>query len=166
MEQHTTSKIAEEKKRRDQASRTKKRIGWALSLVLVVLLCAGGFFIKSYLDRQEMSASQFSYQAVALREGEIHSVLSGSGTLTANHEESFTAPGDYTTVDTVNYRTGETIPAGSVVMTLSCLEVEEEIILLEESLNQVLDELTDVNQELTLEGLRRIYECSGADSRE
>ena len=146
MEQHTTSKIAEEKKRREETARTKKRLAWALALVFAIVLCVGGFFLKSYLARKEISTSRLTYQTVALQEGEIHDILSGSGTLTANREEAFTAPGDFTTVESVHYRTGETVPAGSVVMILSCLEVEEEIALLEESLDEVLDELTDVTQ--------------------
>ena len=70
-----------------------------------------------------------------------------------NHSASFTAPGDYTTVESVHYQTGDAIAEGDVVMTLSCLEVEEEIDALEEELDDVLDKLASVDQDLSSSGL-------------
>ena len=147
MEQDTTAKIAEQKKLREQKTRKKRTIGWIAVCVVVVLLAVGGWLLYHYLSLKQVQETMTSYKATAIQEGEINSVISGSGTLSANHEESFTAPGDYTTVESVNYQTGDSIPAGSVVMTLSCLDVEEEIDTLEAELDDVLDELATVDQE-------------------
>ena len=133
-----------------KAKKMKKRriVGWIILAVVVIGLAAGGWLLYQYLQRQERKDSMTSYQAVAVRSGEISSVISGSGTLAANHDAAFTAPGDYTTVESMHYVTGDEIKAGDVVMTLSCLEVEEQLDTLTAELDDVLDELATVDQDL------------------
>lgn len=147
--EETATLIAEKKRLKEQKSRKRRIIGWIALAVAVIGLSVGGWLFYRYLAQQEQKATLTTYQAVAVRTGEVKSVISGSGTLTANRSASFTAPGDYTRVETVNYQTGDTVAAGEVVMTLSCLEVEEQIETLEAELDDVLDELATVDQTLS-----------------
>lgn len=143
------------RKKLAKAKKAKKRriIGWIVLSVVVIALGVGGWLFYQYLQKQQLEETLTSYDAVAVRSGEVSSVISGSGTLSANHAASFTAPGDYTTVESVRYQTGDAIRAGDVVMTLSCLEVEEEIDTLEASLDDVLDKLATVDQNRSTSGL-------------
>ena len=142
-------KIAARKRAAAKKAKRRRIIGWIVLAVVVIGLGVGGFLLYRYYTAQEVKATLSTYQAVAVRTGEVSSVISGSGTLTANHSASFTAPGDYTTVEAVNYITGDTVKAGDVVMTLSCLEVEEDIDALEDELDDVLDSLATVDQEVS-----------------
>lgn len=142
-------KIAARKRKAAQKTRKKRIIGWIVLSVIVVALAVGGVLLYRYDSMRTVKETMTTYQATTVREGEVSSVVSGSGTLTANHSASFTAPGDYTTVESVNYISGDAIKEGDVVMTLRCLEVEEEIDALEEELDEVLDKLASVDQEVS-----------------
>ncbi len=147
MEQDTTAKIAEQKRQREIKAKKKRTIGWIAVAVVVIVLGVGGWLVYRSLSAREMEASMTSYQATVIQEGEIASTISGSGTLSANHSASYTAPGDYTRVESVNFNTGDAFVAGDVIMTLSCLEIEEDITALQAELDDVLDDLATVSQE-------------------
>lgn len=145
--------IAQRKLMQSKRARKRRIAAWVSLAVIAAGLGVGGWFFYRYLQRQDREETMTSYQAVTVRQGEVSSVISGSGTLAAKHSASFTAPGDYTTVENVYYQTGDVVEKGEVVMTLSCLEVEEELETLTAELDEVLDELASVDQDLSASGL-------------
>ena len=143
----TTQEIAKKKKERERRAKKRRVIERSMLILAVGLLVLGGFVLERRLGARETEETRTSYTATAVRSGSVSTVISGSGTLSANHSASFTAPGDDTTVDAVNYVSGDRIPAGSVIMELSCPAVEESIDALEDELSAVLDKLATVSQE-------------------
>jgi len=113
--------MEQNRKKRKKTARTVIAIALILAAAVGVYLIVGAFG-----EQADEAVSVVRYQTVAVSEGEINATVSGSGTLTATEQVTATAPAD-ARVETVNYRAGDRVQKGDVVLTLSSETVDAEL---------------------------------------
>ncbi len=127
----------------------RKRIRSLIILgVVVILLIAGCVILFKTLNAKSASTSVLTYNAERVREGEISSTISGSGTLSATETTSFTSAAA-ATVENVYFAPGDSVCAGDTILTLSSDELDEQIDALTEELDDVQTELSGATQTRT-----------------
>ncbi len=124
-----------------------KAIGRIVLGAAVLALCVGGVILYQSLTAKEPSTSTVTYAVNAVSEGEIASVISGSGTLSAIRSASVAA-GTTLTVDEVFYRAGDAVAAGEPIIKLSSDAITAQLATLAEELATVQGKLATVTQRL------------------
>ena len=114
-------------------------------LVVLAVLGAGGWFLYQSLTAGAEGESQETYLVSAISEGEINSVISGSGSLSSIKASSVTAAAD-ATVETVEKKSGDAVAKGETVLTLSSSAVNSQLDDLADSLADIQDEIADTTQ--------------------
>ena len=129
-----------------QKKKKRKRIRNLVILgVAVVGLAAGVIVLLNVLGKDKDGTSVLTYRVSSVSSGEISSTISGSGTLTALDSESATAAAE-STVLTVNYKPGDTIQAGEVVMTLASDDLQSQLDSLNDELATTRSSLASAKQ--------------------
>lgn len=127
----------------------KKRIRNIVILcVVAVLLVAGCLLLFARLNAAPAEVSVLRYNAESVREGEISSTISGSGTLTATEGDSYTSVAA-ATVEEVFFAPGDKITAGDAILTLASDELEAQLDERTEELDAVQAELADTTRART-----------------
>ncbi len=136
-----TFAAVQQKKRQRRRVRT---ICVAIAVVLVVVIAA--ILLLPVIAADEASSSVLTYQVSAVSEGEIHTGVSGSGTLAARNAATYTAPADAVVAE-VYARTGDRVSAGDTILTLTSDALDEELETLETELEEVNNSLAGASQE-------------------
>ncbi|MEZ4628316.1 MAG: hypothetical protein R2912_09635 [Eubacteriales bacterium] len=127
----------------------KKRIRNIILISVGVLLAAAAAVVVITVGKQDGNGtSTLSYRASAVSSGEISTVVSGSGTLSALDSQSVTTAAQ-STVTSINYAPGDAIAAGDVVMTLSSPDLESQLSDLKDELSDTRSSLATTRQLLT-----------------
>ena len=136
-----TFAAVQQKKRQRRRVRT---ICVAIAVVLVVVIAA--ILLLPVIAADEASSSVLTYQVSAVSEGEIHTGVSGSGTLAARNAATYTAPADAVVAE-VYARTGDRVSAGDTILTLTSDALDKELETLETELEEVNNSLAGASQE-------------------
>ena len=129
-----------------QRKAKKKRLTNMLILLAVILaLAAGGWLLYRYLSAANESESERTYRVDAVSSGEIHTVIDGSGTLSAVKASTVTAAAA-ATVEAVYKQSGDAVTAGEAVLTLTSEEIDDQLDTLYDSLSDVRAEIADTTQ--------------------
>ena len=142
MEQNENAFVAaREKKKRQKRIRNRIILGLAAAAIVAAVV-----ILMNALRTDEKSASILSYRITTVSSGEVAAKISGSGTLTAVQEATFTAPADARVTEVLK-RPGEAVAAGEVVLRLSSGTVEAELDDLYDSLATVQSQLAGTTRE-------------------
>lgn len=132
-----------------QKKKKQKRVRNIFLICAGVLLAAAATFVVLTIGKQDGSGtSTLSYRASAVSSGEISTVVSGSGTLSALESQSVTTAAQ-STITSINFAPGDAISAGDVVMTLSSPELESQLSDLKDELSDTRSSLATTRQLLT-----------------
>ena len=142
MEQNENAFVAAREKKKRQR-RIRNRIILSLAAAAIV---AAVVILMNALRTGKKSASILSYRITTVSSGEVAAKISGSGTLTAVQEATFTAPADARVTEVLK-RPGEAVAAGEVVLRLSSGTVEAELDDLYDSLATVQSQLAGTTRE-------------------
>ncbi len=144
MESFDTSFTAAKQKKKKQ-----KRTRTIIFICAGVLLAAIAAYVVVTLAAEDGNGtSTLSYRASSVSSGEISSVVSGSGTLSALESQSVTTTAQSTVVS-VNFAPGDEIKAGDTVLTLSSPDLESELSDLKDELSDTRTSLSTTRQLLT-----------------
>jgi len=144
MESNETSfNAAKQKKKKQKRTRTIIIIGAAAVLAAVGIILA-----VSLSKKGGDGTSTLSYRATAVSSGEINATIDGSGTLAALESQDVTTT-EESTVTAVNFKPGDAIKAGDVVMTMTSSEVESQLDDLNDQLSDTRTSLASAKQLLT-----------------
>ncbi|MBR0444811.1 MAG: hypothetical protein IJK14_05495, partial [Clostridia bacterium] len=132
--------------RKQKAKKKKIRtaIIWA---VIILILAIGGFMIYRALSaaKETPAGGVLRYRYVRIAEGEIHTTITGSTTLSAADSASFTAAAD-ARVEAVYKAPGETIEEGETVMELSSSSLENKLEDLYADLLKIQTKMTGITK--------------------
>jgi len=144
MESNETSfNAAKQKKKKQKRTRTIIILGAAAVLVAVGIILA-----VTLSKKGGDGTSTLSYRATAVSSGEINATIDGSGTLAALESQDVTTT-EESTVTAVNFKPGDAIKAGDVVMTMTSSEVESQLDDLNDQLSDTRTSLASAKQLLT-----------------
>lgn len=133
-----------------QKQKKKKRIRRAVAWALVALLLVGAvWFLLKQMASDAASVSVSSYQVSAVSEGEINSVISGSGTLSARTSDTVTAPAKATVAEVLK-QTGDKAAAGETILILSSDDLQDQLDTLNDELDTLRQTLATVTQTRSL----------------
>lgn len=134
---------AKQKKKKQKRTRTIIIVSAAAVVVAVGIILAVTLSKKS-----GDSTSTLSYRATAVSTGTISTTIDGSGTLAALESQDVTTT-EESTVTSVNFKPGDAIKAGDVVMTMTSTEVESQLSDLKDQLSDTRASLATAKQLLT-----------------
>jgi HlyD family secretion protein len=134
---------AKQKKKKQKRTRTIIIIGAAAVVVAVGIILA-----VTLSKKGGDSTSTLSYRATAVSTGTISTTIDGSGTLAALESQDVTTTQE-STVTSVNFKPGDAIKAGDVVMTMTSTEVESQLSDLQDQLSDTRASLATAKQLLT-----------------
>lgn len=134
---------AKQKKKKQKRTRTIIIVSAAAVVVAVGIILAVTLSKKS-----GDSTSTLSYRATAVSTGTISTTIDGSGTLAALESQDVTTT-EESTVTSVNFKPGDAIKAGDVVMTMTSTEVESQLSDLQDQLSDTRASLATAKQLLT-----------------
>jgi multidrug efflux pump subunit AcrA (membrane-fusion protein) len=152
----TTTGSFESSKAKQAKKRKRNKLIITIIVILLVAAIVATVGIKVLSGAGEDSDSVLTYQVGSVSQGEVETSVSGSGTLTPISSESVTA-GAAATVLTVDKKTGDTVAAGDVIMTLESSEIDEQLDTLETELSQINSRLASSDQEAS-----SLYVTAGA----
>jgi len=139
----TSFNAAKQKKKKQKRTRTIIIIG-----AVVVLAVVGTIIAISFSQKSSRGTSTLSYRATAVSSGEISTTIDGSGTLAALESQDVITT-EESTVTAVNFKPGDAIKAGDVVMTMTSSEVESQLDDLNDQLSDTRTSLATAKQLLT-----------------
>lgn len=134
------AKLAAQKKKK-----RKRTVNLILLGVVVLALAVGGYLLYQYLTKSTDTSSETTYRVANVEEGEISSVISGSGTLTAKESSSIVAAADCT-VEKLYKQSGDAVTAGETVMTLKSDTITDELTTAREELQSVREDIAGTTQ--------------------
>jgi HlyD family secretion protein len=134
---------------------------WLIIILLLVLAGAGAYFVLG--NRGANTAAQF--QTATIERGQLTATIGATGTVRARQTATliWQAAG---TVDTVNVKVGDNIPADFVMAFLEKTSLPQSIILAEADLASAQQQLDDLNNSdttlaqatITLRDAREVFE--------
>ena len=139
----TSFNAAKQKKKKQKRTRTIIIIG-----AVVMLAVVGTIIAISFSQKSSRGTSTLSYRATAVSSGEISTTIDGSGTLAALESQDVITT-EESTVTAVNFKPGDAIKAGDVVMTMTSSEVESQLDDLNDQLSDTRTSLATAKQLLT-----------------
>lgn len=125
--------------------KTKRTISIIIIAVVLVALGVGGYLLYQYLNKKDAGVSETTYRVSAVQEGEISSVISGSGTLSALSSQSETAYAD-ATIEKIYKQSGDAVEKGELLMTLKSDTLSDQIDTAKEDLQAVREEIAGTTQ--------------------
>lgn len=134
---------AKQKKKKQKRTRTIIIVSAAAVVVAVGIILA-----VTLSKKGGDSTSTLSYRATAVSTGTISTTIDGSGTLAALESQNVTTT-EESTVTSVNFKPGDAIKAGDVVMTMTSTEVESQLSDLNDQLSDTRASLATAKQLLT-----------------
>ena len=134
---------AKQKKKKQKRTRTIIIVSAAAVVVAVGIILA-----VTLSKKGGDSTSTLSYRATAVSTGTISTTIDGSGTLAALESQDVTTT-EESTVTSVNFKPGDAIKAGDVVMTMTSTEVESQLSDLNDQLSDTRASLATAKQLLT-----------------
>ena len=132
------------RKQKAKKKRIRTAIIWA---VIVLILAIGGFLIYRALSaaKETPTGGVLRYRYVRIAEGEIHTTITGSTTLSATDSASVTAAAD-ARVKAVYKAPGETVEEGETIMELSSSSLENKLEELYADLLKIQTKMTGVTK--------------------
>jgi HlyD family secretion protein len=132
-----------------QKKKKQKRVRSIILICAGVALAAAAAFVVIRVGRQDGSGtSTLTYRANAVSSGEISTVVSGSGTLSALKSQTVTTTAQ-STILSINFAPGDAVKAGDVVMILSSPDLESQLSDLKDELSDTRSSLSTTRQLLT-----------------
>lgn len=132
-----------------QKKKKQKRTRTIIIISATAVVVAVGIILAVTLSKKSGdSTSTLSYRATAVSTGTISTTIDGSGTLAALESQDVTTT-EESTVTSVNFKPGDAIKAGDVVMTMTSTEVESQLSDLNDQLSDTRASLATAKQLLT-----------------
>lgn len=144
MENNANAFVESQKKKQRKKRRNSLIV---LGVVMLVVVTAIVLMLRA-LNAQAASMSMLTYNAESIREGEVTSAISGSGTLTATQSDTIVSAAAVR-VESVKFSPGDAVKAGELIMTLSSEELEKQLDALYDELDNLQSAIAGTTRELT-----------------
>ena len=144
MESSVNAFVESQKKKQRKKRRNSIIILCAVALVVVAAIV----LLLRTMEAQAASMSVLSYNAESVREGEVATTISGSGTLSATKSDTITSAAAVT-VESIGFLPGDAIQAGEVIMTLSSDELKQQLDTLRDELDSLQSAIAGTTRELS-----------------
>lgn len=167
--ENTANAFVESQKKKQRKKRRNSII--ILSVVAVVVVLIVVLAVRT-MEAQAAATSVLSYNAESVREGEVATTISGSGTLSATESDTITSAAAVT-VESIGFLPGDAVKAGEVIMTLSSDELKQQLDTLRDELDSLQSaiagttrELSNLNVTATKKGIVKDVRASAGDAAE
>ncbi|MBR6160227.1 MAG: hypothetical protein IKQ40_07985 [Lachnospiraceae bacterium] len=123
----------------------KKWIKW-LIIILIVLGIVGFLVYRTVSAGKElMNAMSDTTQEATVKRMDITKAISATGTIQSKDKRTLTSPLSGVKIDEVNYKVGDMVESGAVVVTFSREDINKKI-------GQLEEDITEANQSKNLDG--------------